>query len=450
MLQLYPRNTMTKVKITGPNKLSGTVHIQGAKNSSNRHLLAPLLTNDKFTFHNIPRITTSESTLELIKSQGAKYKWTAQNSTFIDCSKITSSKPISSDLFYHTSGGIIAIPIIASRFGQFKVEKTDRKDYGGCKIGSRNLGQVRKTLKNLGIEYSEKENYHAFKLKSNSAFNLKVPVKSYSVSVMATLAALFKNGPSTISNLTREPEFYDFLSLLRKMKAKFKIDNDKLVIYPSENLTGTDFTNMSDRHDFVTWLNIALITNSKLKLEGIDYKKMGLEALYPELEQMNVKLRFSDNSCLVPAQLEKLKPVNMKATKYPHFQTEWQPLFSPLLTQIKGKSIVVEALFAKRMVHWKQLKNMGIKVELKKSETKPNYLTPNEDYLNEAIVGGPQTIKGAKVDGSNDVRTAATLLIAGLAAKGETILSGFEKVERGYENIIMRLKELGAKIKKLE
>lgn len=434
---------MRKIIINGPCKLNGTVQIQGAKNAAIRHLLIPLLTNDKFVFKNIPNIGTSHKMLEIVKLQGGQVKWTSKNTVEVNTKNVKISKTIPADIFFNTSGGIVAIPILASRFGQCKIEKEgERKDYGGDQIGSRKMEAVIKTLKCIGIDFKETKDYLIFNKVSNKPFFYEIPVYSYAASVMAVFCALFNKGISQITKYTSEVEFFDVLELLKKAGAEIDITKEKIKIHGERNIKGVNYTNMSDRHDFATFLSAALSTDSKITLTNLDYEKMKLDALNDVVKQMNIRLKFKNNSCFINSDLSKLKPVKIIAGRYPNFQTEWQVLFSPLLTQVKGKSKVVDTIFTKRMGHWEELKKMGAKFQYFKVKE-----YPEEGNKPRAVkVFGHINLKGAKVT-AKDVRSGAALVIAALTAKGKTEITGIEHIERGYEDIVGRFRKLGADIK---
>jgi len=438
---------MKKIIINGPCKLSGKVSIQGAKNAAIRHLLAPLLTNDVFEFHNIPRIGTSETMVEIVRLQDGKIKWLDKNTLRTDTEHVSDSKPIPSEIFFATSGGIVAIPILVSRFGHCTVmnEKT-RDDYGGDQIGSRKMAYVIDTFKQLGISCIQKNDTLIFKKVSDKALDFKVPVRSYSVSINAVLISLFNEGISKITEVTTEPEFTDVIELLKKMGADIKQKGDTLFVKGKMKLHGIEYECISDRNDFATWVSAALTTNSEIEIKNVDYKRMKLEQMDGVLQKMNISLHYSQDSCFVPSQLNTIKPAQIRAGRFPDFQTEWQVLFSPLLTQIRGKSSVIELLYPNRMKHWEDLGKMGANYKFIKSKTDPLFpVKEGEQICNAVHVIGPVKLNGIQVKAS-DVRQGACLLISALAACGQTVITGIEHIERGYENIVKRLQNLGADI----
>ncbi len=434
---------MAKIIIEGPSRLNGVVKVQGAKNSAMKHIFIPLIYEGEYILENIPRIGSTEKHIELIEHFGAKIDWISNNTLHINTKNVNKNKLIPKELLYFTSGGNHIIPIIASRFGTCEIEiEENRTDYGGDKIGSRKFIDIIKTLKLCGISAQDKQTSITFTLESTKAFNFDVPVGSFTATVLAVFSALFKNGISRISNYTQVNEFHDILEFLLKAGANIKITPSYLDIMGPTVLTDATYRNMNDPHDFVTCLVAGLATNSEITIEGIQYQKMRLNTLDDVLKMMNINLDLHQDISTLKPQLENIKPISLFAGQYPLFTTEWQVLFSPLLTQINGDSNIVETFFADRMRHWSELEKLGIKFTFYKD---PNY--PETNNNPRAVkISGSQQLKGGNVN-ALDVRTGAALVIAGLIAKGETQISGIENIERGYENLVGRFRQLGADIK---
>jgi UDP-N-acetylglucosamine 1-carboxyvinyltransferase len=409
-----------------------------------------MLVNDKFTFHNIPNIGSIQNLLQIMKRQGVKYRWFDKNSLEIDSRNVKKIKTLKRDLFYYTSGSVSLIPILASRFGKCIVEKNiEDNNYGGCKIGSRTFQQIIDSSKDLGIDCKETEKEYTFSIVSNAPFICNVPVSSYTVTVNAVYAALFRKGESRIVNFTKEPIFEDVLTAIISTGADIEVRNKELIIKGGKKLGRIDYNNVSDRHEFATWVSAGLSTNSNLLINGVDYERMKLKQLEKVIKSMNIDLEFENNCCKIIPQLKKIQPTTIEAGRYPDFQTEWQVVFSPLLTQVGGKSRVVELLYPDRMAHWKEMKKMGIKSKLSQSIKSPLFAPADEKERitpNVVEITGPQSLYGAKVP-ANDVRAGAALIIAGLLAKGKTEITGIDQIERGYEDIVERLQKLGVDIR---
>ncbi|MDD3647123.1 MAG: UDP-N-acetylglucosamine 1-carboxyvinyltransferase [Candidatus Dojkabacteria bacterium] len=441
---------MHKISINGPNKLSGTVEVQGAKNSAMKLLAATLTTGDKFVLDNVPDITSSQNFIEILKQNGGTVEKLENNKLKIDTSPVKKVRQISKELFFHTSGAIHLIPQITARFDQCEVEKDpERADTGGDKIGSRPFDKVIQMFRECGINCTETETSFTFRKVSDKPFSYTVPIESFSASVNAVLCALFKNGESRILKPTPETEFKELIDFLIQMGAKINYTEEAITVKGNLPLSGTNYKIMPDRHDFVTWVSAALTTNSDIQIDNVDYKKMRLEQMEKVKNEMGFDLEFSGSSCLVHANTFNLKPLTLEGGRYPAFQTEWQVLFAPVVTQIKGRSRIIELLYPNRMGHWEELAKMGAKFKYINTGKVPEFAIHktalDADTKNAVEITGPQKLIGSKVQ-ALDVRAGAAALIAGLIAEGTTEISGAEHIERGYENIAERLQILGADI----
>ena len=437
---------INKYTVFGSAKLAGRVQVQGAKNSAMKHVIIPLLTNGKFILRNIPEISSTKKIAEILRLQGAEVKWPTGNVVEIDTSKVEKPVEIMSDLFYHTSGGILLIPILVNRFGYCEIKGPRRTDTGGDKIG-RSMVRVNERLKEMGIKHCVKNESVYYSLERKSPIKYKVPKKSFGVSVLATFTALMRRGKSEIVGPCSVAEFEDVINILQKMGARIKYMSDRLIVWGGKHLKGVVYENMHDRHDFITFLSAGLCTESEIEIENVDYQSMKLDCLEDFLYQAGIKVQFNKktNRCFLRKnKLRGLKPVKIVAKEYPDFVTEWQVIMSPLLGLISGVSEVVEGYFTNRMRQWEELTKFGAKYRFIKH---PDYPEEGGNPRCVRIFGGVR-YKGAKVEAKN-VRAGAAMLIAGLAGEGKTVIvDEGGNIDRGYENLDGRLRSLGANIKK--
>lgn len=436
---------MPVYKVNGPTILRGAVNLQGAKNSALKHIISPLLANDKFVLDNIPDITSVVSILEIVKLQGADVKQLTRNKISVDTSKLDGSQVISSDLFYHTSGGILFIPILASRFGKCEIILDDlRKDTGGDQIG-RTMSWQESKLEEIGISKTIRKNRAIYSLASKNPFEYEIPGRAFSISVGAVYTALFRKGTSRIYNYCLAAEFDDIVLMLKSMGARITVKKDVILVRGNNRLDGVKYTNMHDKQDFVTFLSAALCTQSKIIIRNVEYEKMKLDCLDGFLKEAGIKLHYDKSAMtceVIGDKIKDLKPVDLVAAEYPDFVTEWQVLLSPLLALIKGESTVVEGIFPDRMRHWKELSKFGARYEYYKVSGYPE-IRQNPRAVK---IQGPVSFKGANVQGK-DVRAAAAMIISALAADGKSkIIDPDGNIDRGYEDLAHRLKKLGADI----
>jgi UDP-N-acetylglucosamine 1-carboxyvinyltransferase len=405
-----------------------------------------VLGNSPSLLHNVPRIGTCTNLADLIARHGADREWVGNNSLKISPNKLDPSIVFDEKEFYYTSGAIHLIPVIASKNGKYTVPyPTERGNIGGDNIGSRQIKYVIEQMRNCGIESKRQGDKLVFKSVSNKPFKYEVPVRSYAASLNSLIAALFKKGVSKIINYTTDIEFKSVLKYLQKMGADIEIGKDILTVDGSSELKGAEFTNPSDRNGFGTWVALALASNSEIKITNVDYDAMGLEAMEEVIDEMGAELDYEDSTCIVRKHDWKLKPVNIFANRYPDFQTEWQVVFAPLLTQIDGVSTVTENIYDNRLQHYDQLAKMGAEFEYFKDPRVPE----NEGTPRAVRVKGPTPLRGAKLR-ANDLRGGACMVIAGLIAKGESEIFEIEHIFRGYENFVDRLKKIGADIEIVE
>lgn len=437
---------MSLYTLHGPTTLSGSVTIQGAKNSAMKHVLMPLLTPGIFTLRNIPHITSITNLLQIVSLFGPKITWLDPHTTQIDSSLPLKQSVIPSDLFYHTSGAVFLIPILVNHFGicQIEFSKT-RTDVGGDQIG-RTMDTYDQFLSRVGVTKTVTSDHWIYQSSNVDPFIEEINNFSFGSSIMSLMAALGRHGQSRLNKITNAANFSDTLRMLKVMGAKIESDGPNLIVTGNQSLHGVDFTNMGDQHDFATFVSAALTTGSSITIEGYDFDQMKLRPLVNFFDQIglqNYQLNSQNHSFIVPAtDIKSLRPVNIIAYDFPNFITEWQVLFSPLFALISGQSEIVEAWFFDRMRHWIELAKMGANYQY---FTHPDY--PEKDAAPRAVkVTGVNNLIGSSVDGK-DLRSTAALIIAGLAAKGQTVITDPEDhLVRGYEDLIPRLVLLGADI----
>jgi len=437
---------MSTYTISGPSNLTGTVSVQGAKNSAMKHVLMPLLVSGLFTLKNMPHISSITNLLELVSLFGPTVKWLDSNTVQIDSTSSLKLATISSELFYHTSGAVFLIPILVNHFGQCKIEfSKTRNDTGGDQIG-RTMDVYDQFLLQIGVTKTVTSSHWVYQSSNTNSFNVDVKDSSFGLSVMLLIAALARHGQSRLNNITNAANFYDTLRILKLMGAKIDQDGSSLLITGSQSLHPVEFTNMGDQHDFATYVSLALTTQSSITINGYDFDQMKLQPLVDLFDQLGIQnhnLNNQSTSFVVPKiDIKKLQPVKIIAADFPKFITEWQVLFSPLFAQIPGQSQIVEGWFFDRMRHWFELAKMGAQYEY---ISVPEF--PEKDSAPRAVnVTGINEFVGAKVLGK-DLRSTACLIIAGLSARGQTQVSDpDDHLSRGYESFITNLSSLGANI----
>jgi UDP-N-acetylglucosamine 1-carboxyvinyltransferase len=434
---------MSELSIVGQSKLSGEVHIQGAKNSAMKHIIIPLISQMTLQLHNIPRIGSVDNLLSLVELFNVKYEWTGKNSLRVSSiDQPENDVTIPANIFYYTSGGIITIPILASRFGCCKISKGQEGDEsGGDKIG-RSMENIIKALKCFGIEYSEDDENHIYTLINRKPFRYEVIGNSFGASMNAILAALYKDGESTIINPSTEIELLDIIKLLKKIGAQIEVSDGLISVIGTSNYNDAEHTNILDKNDLATWCALSVATRSQLEfVADTSFEKIDLDPLFDLYRKWGVGIHLSGDSLNFDISNLKLKPITMRAGIYPQFHTDWQQLLAPILATIPGQSTIIDEFFPMRTKHMEELAKLGIEYEINELEEKNAWDT----NLREVTITGGLDLHANEIS-ATDVRGGASVIIGALIANGRSRITRVEEIDRGYENLVGRLRRVGANI----
>jgi UDP-N-acetylglucosamine 1-carboxyvinyltransferase len=318
-------------------------------------------------------------------------------------------------------------PLLA-RFGKAKVSLP-----GGCAWGPRPVNLHLEAMKKLGAEIDLKDGYIVAKAKQLKGAKINFDVSSVGATGNTMMAAVLAKGTTLINNAAIEPEISQLVDYLVKMGAKITgIGTNKLEIQGVQELKATELTTIPDRIESGTLLIAAAITNGKINLTNSSSEY--LDAVLLKLEDSGCKIIRGKNEVGIDARDIDLKPTSITTTIYPGFPTDMQAQWTALMSLVDGVSTVTDAIYFDRFKHVPELNRLGAKIELDR---------------NTAIITGVKKLKGAKVM-STDLRASASLVLAGLAAKGTTEVLRVYHLDRGYQRIEEKLKSLGADIKRVE
>lgn len=419
-----PAPALPRLVIAGGVPLKGEIPVFGAKNAALKMMAAALLTKDDVILHNVPDIRDIQMMAGVLESLGGVVK--RENHTLtINCRGLKSSTP-NKELSKHFRASIVvAGPLLAS------AGKVELYQPGGCLIGARPIDFHLNAFRQFGGAVKEK----------GDCFQISGPLKPSEVTLddltvtgteNTLMAAAGINGQSTIRQCVVEPEIGDLLSLLSKMGAKVTGTGTSVVkIEGSGKLHGAEHTVMPDRIEAGTFLIAAAATKGEVLVTGC--RPHHLDAVLRKLTRMGVSLTANIDSIAVKP-TKAILPVNITTNVYPGFPTDLQAPMAVLLTQAEGTSRVFETIFEGRLGYAEELKKMGAHLSVEDAHT--------------LLVYGPTPLHGRSVD-SVDLRAGATLVIAALLAKGETILDHAEILDRGYEKLEERLSAAGAQIERL-
>jgi UDP-N-acetylglucosamine 1-carboxyvinyltransferase len=417
---------MDKLIIRGGVPLCGQVTISGAKNAALPILAATLLTQEPVTISNVPHLRDVTTTIELLGRMGAQIEFDDRMQIRVDCCDITSCEA-PYELVKTMRASILVLGPLLARYGSADVSLP-----GGCAIGSRPVDLHLQGLRALGAEINLDNGYiraRAGRLQgAHIVFDTVTVTGTENILMAATLA----EGQTVINNAAREPEVTDLANFLNCLGAKISgIGTDTLVIDGVEKLHGGEYKVMPDRIEAGTFLVAAALTRGKVRLNEIEPKH--LCAVLAKLEEAGAVMEIGPNWIVLDMQEQRPRAVNINTAPYPGFPTDMQAQFMAQNAVASGTSTIVETVFENRFMHVQELNRMGAETKLSG---------------NTVICTGVEALTGAPVM-ATDLRASASLILAGLAAEGETTVERVYHVDRGYERIEEKLSQLGARIRRV-
>lgn len=418
---------MKKIKIRGNRPLAGEITISGAKNSAVALIPAAILADSPVILEGVPDIQDVHSLIEILEIMGVKTSFTNHQLT-IDPTEIISI-PMPTGKINSLRASYYFMGALLGKFGEAVVGLP-----GGCYLGPRPINLHVKGFEALGAEVSNE--HGAMYLRSANegiqGTNIFLDMVSIGATVNIMLAAVKAKGKTTIENAAREPEIIDVANLLNKMGADIKgAGTDVIRINGVEKLHGTTHSIIPDRIEAGTYIAMAAAVGKGITVKNVLHEH--LESFLAKLTEMGVNMDIGEDSIFVH-EAKDLRPVNVKTYPYPGFATDLQQPITPLLLKAGGHSEVIDTIYEKRVNHIPELARMGAKASIEG---------------NMMLLNGPATLQGAEVAAS-DLRAGACLVIAGLMAEGETIVSKVEYILRGYDHIVEKLTALGADIEMVE
>ncbi|MFH1694738.1 MAG: UDP-N-acetylglucosamine 1-carboxyvinyltransferase [Patescibacteria group bacterium] len=421
-----------KFIVNGGKKLKGEIDVRGSKNAALPVLAATLLTQRTCTIDNIPVIKDVLTFIEIIQSMGGDVRWLSERKVRITNKNIDPNK-ISRDLVRNIRASILLIGPLLARFGEVKISLP-----GGCHIGPRPMDIHLDAFKELGFSVTYNKNGEYYHIKRTKNIHKKeITLKGLTVTGTENMLMYAAIHPLKINIAALEPHVEDLGKLLVKLGAKIKGFNSHTleVIKPIQKAgSAVEHTVMYDPIEAGTFIILGGATKSDIKVKNVPVESLTLT--FKKLEEFGVILKIKGTSVFVKGSRSKLKAVSKLITKeYPGIPTDLQAPFGVLATQAKGETLIFDTIYEGRLKYLYELDKMGASV---------NILSAHK-----AIIKGPQSLVGKNVE-SIDLRAGATLIIAALVAKGESVLHGAEQIDRGYEKIEERLTKLGADIKREE
>ena len=414
---------LERYRIRGGNRLHGEVEISGAKNAAVAIIPAALMVNGKCRIENLPQISDTEALLLILESLGAKVEQIDRSTVEIDATNATwmgadydRMRKIRASYYF-----------VGSMLGRFGIARTTMP--GGCNFGVRPIDQHVKGMNALGAEVDISDFITAHvpggRLRGSSVYLDKVSVGA-TMNIM--IAAVLAEGRTIIENAAREPHIVDLANFLNSMGADVRgAGTDTIKVNGVEQLHGGTYTIIPDQIEAGTYMAAVAATGGQIRVRGIIPKHM--DCITAKLQEMGVEVEEQDDDLIVRRSGE-LRHANVKTLPYPGFPTDMQPQITTVLALASGTSTVTEGVWDSRYRYVGELTRMGAQIRVEGRT---------------AIVEGVEKLTPANIQ-AYDLRAGAAMLIAALAADGVSEITNVQYIERGYEDIIGKLRALGAKI----
>jgi UDP-N-acetylglucosamine 1-carboxyvinyltransferase len=418
---------MEKLIIRGGIPLNGEIRISGAKNAALPILTASLLTAAPVKIGNIPHLQDVTTFISLLGQMGARLTLDEKFSVEVDASRIHSFQA-PYDLVRTMRASVLVLGPLLGRFGRAEVSLP-----GGCAIGTRPVDQHLKGMQALGAEIAVENGYIKATTKGRlKGANIVMDIVTVTGTENIMMAAVLAEGKTIIYNAAREPEVEDLANFLNVLGAKISgIGTSTLIIDGVEELTGGSYNVLPDRIETGTYLAATALTRGKVKLKNT--RPAILESVLLKLEETGAFIDVGPDWISLDMRGNRPKAVDVSTAPYPAFPTDMQAQIMALNSVAEGCGVVTETVFENRFMHIQELMRMGAKIVLKG---------------NAAICTGIEKLQGAPTM-ATDLRASASLVLAGLAAEGETIVNRIYHIDRGYDCIEEKLAQLGARIQRV-
>ena len=417
---------MEKLLIKGGSSLSGKISCSGAKNAALPMIASTILSNESVVLKNLPYLQDITTMFELLGSMGAEILLD-ENMDFTISSFNLKDIQARYELVKTMRASILVLGPLVAKYGKARIALP-----GGCAIGSRPVNYHLDALKQLGAKIKLKNGYIEASSKKLIGSNIRFDGITVTGTENIMMAATLAQGETVLTNVAKEPEIIDLADMLNSMGANITgAGTDEIKIKGVNELFGTSFTIPADRIEAGTYLVAAAVTNGSITIDSINPNR--LMKVINMIERSGSKISFDDNSISISMNKDRPDPVDITTAPFPEFPTDMQAQFSVINAISSGVSNIYETVFENRFMHILELNRMGCDIEVKG---------------NHAIINGVESIYGAEVM-ATDLRASASLILAGLRAKGETVVDRIYHIDRGYERIEEKLNYLGANIVRL-
>lgn len=420
---------MEKFIVTGGTPLEGRISVGGAKNAALPAMAAALLTPERVILHNIPRVRDISTMRSLLDEMGADSSITHEdhgNRVEIEARRLLN--PLAPyELVKQMRASVLALGPLVARFGRGRVSLP-----GGCAIGARPINLHLKGLEALGAIITLEHGYVEARADRLTGATFRFDTISVTGTENLMMAAALAEGETILENAAREPEIPDLADLLNKMGASIEgAGSDTIRIRGVSKLHGAEHRIIPDRIEAGTFLAAAAITHGHLLIEGVD--PAHLAATISQLKEAGVAIDIRDSGIIEVKASAQLHAADATTQEYPGFATDMQAQYMAMMTQAEGTSVITETIFENRFLHAFELMRLGADITVEGRR---------------AVVRGKTALTGAKIQAS-DLRASASLVLAAIAAEGETLIDRVYHIDRGYERIEEKLVRVGADIRRI-
>ncbi len=418
---------MDAYRIKGGAKLEGEIAIGGAKNAALPILAGTLIAEGEYILNNVPELKDVRTLIRVLEKLGLKVEKLKANSYKIINEGIKSIEATYDLVKTMRASFLVMGPMLAH------VNKAKVSLPGGCAIGARPVDLHLKGFEALGCEIKINHGYVEATTDKLVGNTIVLDFPSVGATENIIMAAVRANGQTILDNAAKEPEIEDLCNFLVSMGAKIEgIGTSRLVITGVEKLIPGEYNIIPDRIEAGTYLVLAVLSEGAVKVKGANLHH--IESFKAKLEEMGVKFHIEGDLVRVEAKISELKPVRAKTLPHPGFPTDLQAQLMTLMCVVNGTSEIKETIFENRFMHVPELNRMGANIKIDG---------------NVALIDGIKKFESAEVMAS-DLRAGASMVIAGLFAEGETVVTRIYHIDRGYENLENKLSKLGANIERIK
>ena len=409
------------IQIIGSKKLNGTIEVSGAKNAVLKQMILPILSEGKYKIENVPDIADVYYMQEVLDVLGIASKLTDKSLVIDSPSNISVEAPY--EVVQKMRASIIVLGPLLARKGEAKIAFP-----GGDQLGPRPVKMHIEALEKMGANFDLDHGVLIGKTDGLKGVEINLPYASVGATENTLLAAVLADGTTTIENAAREPEVVDLVKMLKNMGAQIEGEGtSEIVIHGVDTLKSTNHKVIGDRVVAGTYLAAFLATGGAGVIKGVDHSCLPMEI--KKFQEMGAVLNISDDSIEIESPQE-ISSIEISTLPFPGIATDLQPIFGACLLKSNGTSIITENVYDQRFQWIPEVQRMGADIQT---------------GWQHAMIKGVKELSGAPVH-STDIRTGASLIIAALQAEGESLITGIDHIERGYENIVDLLSSVGSEI----